>query len=186
MADTATRVQVGVLLPRPPDDLGGWLADVAAYDAAGADALWLDVAADTGLDPLALAAALATLTYRSLLVTSLPYDDSGPRARARTLSTIARLSRGRLALSGGQAPPDVHVFRRVDGDAFVRDRLGGEPERWVRTPTPDSRAAWQAAVADAAERGVGGLLVPAGPRLLDILRNPDGFGDRNDLQLAVG
>jgi hypothetical protein len=28
--------------------------------------------------------------------------------------------------------------------------------------------------------------VPADPRLLDILRNPDDHGDRHDLQLAQG
>jgi hypothetical protein len=30
------------------------------------------------------------------------------------------------------------------------------------------------------------VLVPAGPRLLDLLRNPDDPGDRRDLYLAQG
>ena len=42
-----------------PDDIGGWFADGAAFDAAGADALWIDVTGQPELDPLALAAALA-------------------------------------------------------------------------------------------------------------------------------
>jgi hypothetical protein len=42
------------------------------------------------------------------------------------------------------------------------------------------------ALADAVANGAGGLLVPAGPRLLDILRNPNDPDDRRDLQLAQG
>jgi hypothetical protein len=218
------RVLVGVLLPPPPEDIGEWLADAAAFDAAGADALWVDAARDAGLDPLAVTAALATLTFRSLLVTVLPGISGGPPAHVRTLATVARLSRGRLALCGDRSQladvtggsgdssgastgdssgdstgggggastggggdwPDLEIFHRLDDGVFLRARKGGDPERWVRTAAPDGRAAWQAAVAEAAERGLGGLLVPAGPRLLDILRNPSGPDDRRDLQLAQG
>jgi hypothetical protein len=149
-------MKVGVLLATPGEDLGGWLADAAAFDAAGADALWIDVAGE--LDPLAVTAALATLTHRSLLVTAVPEvaDD-------RTLATIERLSRGRLA--------DAAVF---------------DEEQWVRTAWSGGRAEWRAVVAEAVERGAPGLLVQAGPQLLDILRNPDDRGDRRDLQLAQG
>jgi hypothetical protein len=190
-------VNVGVLLRRSAEDLGEWLADAAAFDAAGADALWIDPAPDAGLDPLALAAGLAALTFRSLLVTTVPELAGHPEARARTLATIARLSRGRLALFGerGQLAevtasvtvrPGVAVFRRIDDGTFERTGTDGVPERWVRTAVMDGRAAWRAAIADAADRGVGGLLVPAEARLLDILRNPDDRGDRRDLQLAQG
>ena len=48
------------------------------------------------------------------------------------------------------------------------------------------RAAWRTALTDAVTNGAGGLLVPAGPRLLDILRNPNDPDDRRDLQLAQG
>jgi len=190
------RVLVGVLLPPPPEDLGEWLADAAAFDAAGADALWFDAADDPHLDPLALTAALATLTFRSLLVTALPRFADAPPVSARTLGTIGRLSRGRLALcgdgaqlaqlTGGGSGPGPGVFDRLDDDVFVRTGVGGEPQRWIRTAPPDGRAAWRAAIADATERSVAGLLVPAGPRLLDILRNPDEPGERRDLQLAQG
>jgi hypothetical protein len=190
-------VQVGVLLGQPPQELGGWLADAAAFDAAGADALWLDAAGDAGLDPLAVAAALATLTFRSLLVTPLPEAPGEPRALARTLATIGRLSRGRVALCGGGArfaevtaagrgQPGMAVFHRLDDDVFERTAAAAQPQRWVRTAAPAGRAAWRAAVADATEREVDGLLVPAGPQLLDILRNPHGRGDRRDLQIAQG
>jgi hypothetical protein len=177
-------MKVGVLLARPTEDLGGWLADAAAFDAAGADALWLDPASDAELDPLVVTAALAMLTFRSLLVATLPEDDDGAPARARTLATVGRLSRGRLALCGDRAGPDL--FRRIEDGAFERTPVDGEPERWVRVASPDGRAAWREAIAGAAERRVAGLLVPAGPRLLDILRNPDGLVDRQDLHLAQG
>jgi hypothetical protein len=179
------KVRVGVVLVAPAEDFGGWLADAAAFDAAGADALWLDLPADE-LDPLAVAAALATLTFRSLLVTPLP-----PYATARTLATVSRLSRGRLALCGDREAlakvaraggPRPEIFARF-GDGFVSSTA---EERWERTVSPDGRAAWREALTGAAGRGVGGLLVPAGPRLLDILRNPGDIDDRRDLQLAQG
>jgi hypothetical protein len=153
-------VKVGVVLPGQPDHLGEWLADGAAFDAAGADALWLDPAPDAELDPLVLAAALAAVTFRALLVVTVP--EPSP-ALARTIATIEGLSRGRL-----------------------RTTAEISPERWVRVPFPDSRATWRAVRADAAQRGSSGLLIPADPRLLDLLRNPDDPDDRRDLQLAVG
>jgi hypothetical protein len=188
------RVKVGVLLARQPNDLGEWLADGAAFEAAGADALWVDLAPEPELDPLALTAALAAVTYRSLLVTSLPEPDGASGALARMLATIRRLSRGRLriladAIPSGELPEiGVGIFRRIPGEpgTFEHTREPDETERWVTTASPDSRAAWRAALLDAAEHGSRGLLVPANPRLLDLLRNPDDHDDRRDLQLAQG
>jgi hypothetical protein len=193
-------VKVGVLLAPPPADLGDWLAAAAAFDTAGADALWIDVASDPGLDPLAVTAALAVLTFRSLLVVAPPAG-----ADDRTLATVERLSRGRLARhadyvrAGGDFVRDGEAVREGGADFvgahadFVRDGEadfvragGGEPERWVRAEWSGGRAAWRAVVADATERGATGLLVPATPPLLDLLRNPGGPGDRSDLQIAQG
>lgn len=195
--ESAWPVKVGVQLPGPPEDLGGWLADAAAFDAAGADALWVEFPSDARLDPLAVTAALTTLTFRSLLVAPLPESPTGQQAQGRTLATIARLSQGRLALHCARAQlaeasrtdedwPVLEIFCRLDDGGFERTRVGAEPERWARTPSPDGRVAWREAIGGAAERGVGGLLVPAEPRLLDILRNPDSGDDRRDLQLAQG
>jgi hypothetical protein len=116
------------------------------------------VACGPDLDILALAAALAAVTFRARLVVTLPASV----APVRTLDTIRRLSRGRLVLTADLA------------------------ERWEPVPAPEGRAAWRAAHADAAERGIAGLVVPAGPRLLDLLRNPDDPGERQDLYLAQG
>ena len=182
------------MLARPQDDLGEWLADGAAFEAAGADALCIDVAPEPELDPLSLTAALAAVTFRSLLVTSLPA--AGWPAIARTLGTIGQLSRGRLRILADAIPPGeladialrLGAFRRVsrDPDVFEHMRAPEEAERWISVPSPDSRAAWRQTLLDASERGPAGLLVPAGPRLLDILRNPDDQGGRRDLQLSQG
>jgi len=145
-------VQVGVLLAREPEELGEWLTDAAAFDAAGADALWIDPGQE--FDVLALTAALAAVTFRTRLVVT------PPEAPERTLATVHRLSRGRLT-------PEP------DGS-------------WEHVPMPEDRAAWRATCADAEERGVTGLVIPANPRLLDILRNPDDPGERHDLHLAQG
>jgi hypothetical protein len=189
-------VKVGVLLDRRPDELGEWLADAGAFEAAGAAALWVDPAPESGLDPLALLAALAALTSRALLVADLPEASGPPGAAARTLDTVTRLSHGRLALVAGperlgelaDLAPGCGAFRRLPETpaAFERVPGGDAPERWLQTPTPESRAAWRAALADAAAGGAAGLLVPAGPRLLDILRHPDDPEGRQDLQLAQG
>jgi hypothetical protein len=151
-------VKIGVLLPQPPEEFGEWLADATAFEAAGADVLWIE--SGPAADPVTLGAALAALTYRSLLVTTLP-DGGVPEPRA--LATVKRLSGDRFALS-------------ADGDW----------ERWERVPPPVSRASWQETLAAAVERGAEGLLVPADSRLLDLLRNPVQPGGRQDIHLAQG
>jgi hypothetical protein len=111
-------VRVGILLSRCPGDLGEWLADAAAFDAAGADALWIDVEADAGLDPLVLTAALTASTTRAALIARMPEG-----AAAGAVSTLRRLSRGRFV-----APDDAG--------------------RWVRVPVPENRAHWRDTLAE--------------------------------------
>lgn len=185
--DGSRRVRVGVLLGRAPDDPGSWLADAAAFDAGGADALWVDCGPDPRLDVSALAAALAVVTHRALLVVAFPDRWAAAAESGRAVDTIARLSGGRLALiaESGRRESGVRVFRRVPGEPDVFGRLGTD-ERWQMVAAPDGRQAWRETRADAARRGFTGLVVPAGPRLLDLLRNPDDPGDRRDLQLAQG
>jgi hypothetical protein len=194
-AMNASAIEVGVLLARQPEELGEWLADARAFEAAGAAALWVDPDPGSGLDPLALLAALAALTSAAMLVAAPPTDRPAA-ALASTLATVGRLSHGRLALTGDPGrlaeltavAPGCHAFRRLPETPAVYERVRGEgeAERWVQTPPPESRAAWRSALADAAAGGAAGLLVPAGPRLLDILRHPDDPEGRQDLQLAQG
>lgn len=182
-------VEVGVLLAREPDAMGEWLADAASFDAAGVDALWIDGGPQPRWDVLTLTAALAVTTSRSLLVVALP-DSSTPAVDlARTLDTLHGLSHGRLALLAGQADQlDVHprrtrVFQRLPGPPGV---FAGGVGRWASVPAPQGRAEWRTACVDAAESGVQGVVVPAGPLLLDILRNPEDPTGRPDLHLAQG
>jgi hypothetical protein len=176
------RVKIGILLARQVDDIGEWLADADAFDAAGADALWVHLGNAPELDPLAVTAALAAVTVRATLVAVLPAGEVSP-ASARTLATIARLSHGRLRVahdipSAGLAVPSVASFTA----GYALEAAGA----WTSASYPDGRAAWRAMLAEAAERGTRGLLVPADPRLIDILRNPDDSGGRMDLYLAQG
>ena len=159
------RIRIGVRLGFRAEDIGGWLADGAAYDAAGADAVWIDGPGD--LDPLAIAAALAAVTYRCLLVVpAIAAADAGRvRERDRSVETVMQLSRGRLRIAGTFEDP---------------------AKRWVDTVLPDGRAAWSATLTEAAEHGYYGLLVPADARLIDLLRNPGDPGQRRDLELSVG
>jgi hypothetical protein len=144
-------VKIGVVLAPHADELGEWLADAAAYDAAGADLLWIEVKDD---DPFVLTAVLTRITYQALLV--VVTDREPP-------DTLHRLSNNRLRLNGPH-----------------------ETERWVAVPAPQGRAAWREAMKQAEEHGADGVLVPAGPRLLDLLRNPEEPGERHDLELTVG
>ncbi|GAA4986980.1 hypothetical protein HD597_007414 [Nonomuraea thailandensis] len=202
-ARAGERVRVGVVLPRPQGDPGAWLTDAVAFEAAGADALWVEHGAAPELDPLTLAAALAAVTYRTLLVVAVVPDPG----RSHALATVERLSRGRLVLIGAADERDADegvvgrtVMRLEDGGYQERSAEGsgdeGAPEdasgeggwvgRWAPVGVPAGRAAWREVLLAAAARGDRGVLVPADPRLLDLLRNPEDPEGRHDLQLAQG
>jgi hypothetical protein len=201
-AEVAVPAAVAVAIEARAGDLAEWLADATAFEAAGAQALWVTSAPDRELDPLVLTAALAVVTARALLLVSLPAP-----ARPDALITAGRLSRGRLRIvvtADAAASPDDAVMR-TGGFGLVhrsaaepevlradepRDGPQGEPRDeprdWLLVTAPENRAAWRVTVADALERGHNRLMVPANPRLLDILRNPDEPDDRRDLLLAQG
>ncbi|MFW6694980.1 hypothetical protein [Streptomyces sp. MAR4 CNX-425] len=179
-AGAGRAVRVGVLLPRMPEEPASWLAECAAYDSAGADALWLDGGPDPAHDVLALAAALAGATDRARLVVALP--DSVPQAAwlARALATVVLLSERRLALAADSrrcaelvaVAPSVPAFRRLaPAGPGYEEPDGG---RWTPAAAPAGPDAWRAALAGAAQRGVRGLVVPAGPPLLEALRRGGG------------
>ena len=178
-------IPVGVRLDPSPDNLTEWLIDGQAFEAAGAEALWIP--ATESHDPLVLGAALAVLTRRALLIAGGP---EGPALR-----TLTALCRGRLRVivEPGQRARTGSGERdgaeRPDAIRCEADTLSevGEPGRsWLTVPAPENRAAWRATMADAVERGHTRLMVPANPRLLDLLRNPEDPGERLDLHLAQG
>jgi hypothetical protein len=159
-------VVIGVQLPPVGDGLHRWLRDAAALDAAGAHALWVD-ADDLGdWDPVAVVAALAAVTSRALLVVAL--DNV----------TLAELSRGRVRHPNNGNPHN--------GDTNDGDQNNMDGQRWESVSMPEGRSGWRVMLAEAKERQVDGVVVPADARLLDLLRNPDGEDDRRDLQLAIG
>jgi alkanesulfonate monooxygenase SsuD/methylene tetrahydromethanopterin reductase-like flavin-dependent oxidoreductase (luciferase family) len=72
--------------------------------------------------------------------------------------------------------------RRLREQAGRKDSF----ELWVRTAMPEDRAQWRSSRDACAAAGATGLIVPADPRLLDLLRNGDEEDDRSDLLLAQG
>jgi hypothetical protein len=51
---------------------------------------------------------------------------------------------------------------------------------------PTDAEAWRATCAAYTALGVTGVVLPGGPRSLDLVRNPDRVDDRSDLRLALG
>ena len=147
-------------------DVGELLADARALESAGADSLW--VLARDDQDPWILAAALAATTWRARLVVVGAID------RPETRTTLDRLSRGRL------------VIGERTGDTVAVPDPEGISERWALSPLPAGRAEWKTLRAEREAQGFAGLVLPNGPRLLDLVRNPDVEDDRQDMKLAFG
>jgi probable F420-dependent oxidoreductase len=105
-------VRVGVKLPALFDTVGEFLADAQAYETAGADSIWLsdgmfrpaqgEAFAAPGLDVLTLLGALAAVTSRVQLGTSVVVAAQWPAALfAETVATLEHLSQGRVLLGVG-------------------------------------------------------------------------------------
>jgi hypothetical protein len=161
---------------------GEFLADVLAYEAAGADAVWLTAAS---LEPLILVAAAAAVTARVGLVASQPASAQWPADLLATVAaTLRHLGGDRVAFGVNGLVCELDAA----ADAFARVRAERpEPafELWARVPAPTGRAAWREALAAAEELEATGVVVPHAPNLLDILRNPE-EDDRRDLAIATG
>ena len=82
--------------------------------------------------------------------------------------------------SGDENRSIVETTAREGKDA------GRSFEAWATIAMPDDRAGWRNAHAEYEAAGATGLIVPADPRLLDLLRNGDEEEDRADLNLAQG
>ncbi len=224
-------LKTAVRVPRRFEDAGEYLADARALDSIGVDSLWLDA---EGHDPWLLLASIAAVTGRLRLVVPVSTADGRtPAALEGRMTTLGRLSRGRVVVgltpdaSGAAGVEDVVVLaRRCDcpvilpaadaaqacAAALLADGVVGlddSPERlrdalepirrlredaglkgafdlWVRIAMPADRAQWREARDAWQTAGATGLIVPADPRLLDLLRNGDEEDDRSDLALAQG
>ena len=118
--------------------------------------------------------------------------ESLTRANRRQVPVVVEAKEG-----PGTASPDASVAGLVfacSSPAACRamretmSRGGAAPasELWALLPSPRDRAQWNLALREYEEAGATGVLVPAGPRLLDMLRNAGEDEDRSDLSLAQG
>lgn len=213
---SATQPRIGVALPALGALLGPWISAARAFDTARAHSLWIasdlsDIASSTEDeahpngspgrdDPLLLTAALAAATRRALLVTALlPHQRRGPKpslATTNALSTLSGMSAERTALlahpgdsaDGYSLPVFTPVPDPKDSSrtAYTAQPGAGHGELWVSVPLPADRKEWRETLRDASDRGADGVVVPADPRLVDLLRSPHGHGRRHDLRTAVG
>jgi alkanesulfonate monooxygenase SsuD/methylene tetrahydromethanopterin reductase-like flavin-dependent oxidoreductase (luciferase family) len=107
-----------------------------------------------------------------------------PAAGAGEACAAARWADGVIGLGGspehlGAALPPIRQAREGAG-------LTQPFELWAQIAMPDDRAQWRTLRAAYETAGATGLIVPADPRLLDLLRNGDEEDDRADLDLAQG
>jgi len=182
-----------------------WLVMSGIAAVTGQARLAVPISARDAETPDGLARRLATLDRLSrgrVLATVAPADDP---AGTEALITCARRGGPRPvlveALGGGHAlvgarhadglvataePAECHAAFDQARDRRERDRLSTPFELWTRIPAPAGPEQWRERLAGAAAVGATGVIVPADPRLLDLVRNGDQEDDRSDLTLAQG
>ncbi|MGA8923686.1 MAG: LLM class flavin-dependent oxidoreductase [Candidatus Dormiibacterota bacterium] len=194
--------KVGVRLPPLTGSAGEYLADASALEAAGADAIWLEMG---GLDAWVVLGALAAATQRVRLGCILApgaFHDAD-----RQIAGVAagqKLSRGRIVLAvpgndlADNTPAGAKVFSLGAAQASVdgvihqlrspRDlpsRTATHIEVWGDIAMPADREAWAATMSAYEAAGLTGVIVHWDTRLVDLMRNtePD---DRSDLLMSTG
>ena len=131
-------------------------------------------------------AAAAAATTEALVACARrcgPWPVMARLASGAHLESAARFANGLVV----EAEPEQ--CRLVRDQALERRRRAGLEEPlalWATVPTPDGREHWRNLLGSYEAAGSTGLIVPAGPRLLDLLRNGDEEDDRSDLTLAQG
>jgi hypothetical protein len=103
-------LRVGVKLPAATGRAGDYLAEVSALEAAGADSIWPDTAAQASPEPWILLGAICAVTHRVRLGTMI---DSGPAWRL-AVDSLARLSGGRVVVGmspGGDLEQRIELIR---------------------------------------------------------------------------
>ena len=160
-------MKVGVLFPSRFDEPGEFLADARAMEAAGVDSVWMEDDG-AGLDPLLSLAAISASAHQLRLGLIRQANLASNAEHERRVATLQRLSRQRA----------------VTGIAEGSTVIAGA-EHWRRVEVPADRESWARTVERSEADGIG-VIVPFGPRLLDMLRHPEEAIDRPDLQLAQG
>lgn len=187
----------------PDDGFDPWLVLAGIAAVTGRTRLAISVAAGDASDELARRmTTLDRLSRGRVLTTVVPAVEP-----AGTEALIARARCGGLApvllqaASGGHAvvgarhadglvatlePAQCHAAFDQARDRRQRDRLTAPFELWTRVARLGGRERWRDVLAAATAVGATGLIVPADPGLLDLLRNADEEDDRSDLTLAQG
>jgi alkanesulfonate monooxygenase SsuD/methylene tetrahydromethanopterin reductase-like flavin-dependent oxidoreductase (luciferase family) len=96
----------------------------------------------------------------------------------------ARLADGLVALN--DSPQAFRASMELVARWREHDRLVQPFELWAAVKMPDDRESWRRTRQDYEAAGATGIILPADPRLLDLLRNGDEDDDRSDLGLAQG
>jgi alkanesulfonate monooxygenase SsuD/methylene tetrahydromethanopterin reductase-like flavin-dependent oxidoreductase (luciferase family) len=105
-------------------------------------------------------------------------------ASERHASLAARLADGLVGFD--DSPELLQTTLPAIGRLREEAKLTEPFESWSRIKVPDDREQWQRTLREYEAAGAYGIIVPADPKLLDLLRNVDGDDDRSDLQLAQG
>jgi hypothetical protein len=190
-------LKVAVKLPATIDDVGEYLADVTALEAAGAAGIWVD---DAGLEPWVLLGAMAAITQRVRLGCMLTSTGLWPSEKLESaVTTVQKVSRERVMVavpSDGQAGAKVFTIgskkEAPDGLIFEVESAGQlsaardtDIEVWAAIAVPPDRAGWAEALSAYEAAGATGVIVPWNERVLDLLRNPEP-DDRSDLLISTG
>jgi len=177
--------RVGVRLPVVTTEVGEYLADVTALEAAGAHAVWVE---DAGPDPWVMLGALAAITHRMVLGCVITSPEEWPAAQlGRAAGALQTLSRGRIVVGlppEGMREDQLDALRVAGVRIFDSDFVAGT-EKWIAIPVPLDREAWNSALADCEAAGATGVIAPWTDRLIDLLRNPEP-DDRSDLLMSTG
>ena len=188
----------------PGDGLDPWLVLAGIASVTGRARLAIPVSARDGADPEGLGRRLDTLATlsrgRILSLVVAPAEPAGTEA----LIACARGDGRPVLMQAEPGAPALRASRLADGlvaaaeparchetfdqvrDRRARDRQVAPFELWTHAARPAGREAWRATLAAATAVGATGVVVPADPRLLDLIRNADEDEDRSDLTLAQG
>jgi hypothetical protein len=107
-----------------------------------------------------------------------------PASTDRGWLAAARQGDGLVVLD--ESPEALQTIAHAVGHRRKPDGLAGDFELWAAMKMPEGREGWRTARVAYEAAGATGVILPADPRLLDLLRNGDEDGDRSDLGLAQG
>ena len=200
-------LRVAVALPASFDDVGEYLADATALEAAGADMIWLD---DSALDPWVVLGGIAAVTHRVGLGCMLASAGAfPPSSLGPPVAALHKLSRGRIVVAvsdqeklaehvaalraagarifttSAQEKAADGVILRVDSAHQLPSKSDSELEMWASIAAPQDRESWAQVLSSYDAAGASGVIVPWSARLVDLLRNPEP-DDRTDLLISTG